>query len=84
MIVTFILSDPTVTERPLYIFSKPWFESYTECFNYVQSNNMALYNTAIASYNLRYVPESIYCVNDEIMKNLFEYNYGKKEKELSS
>ena len=80
MIVSFILSDPNLKDRPLYIFAQPWFNSYNECFNFVQNNHLKLYNTAIASYNLRYVPENIYCVNHKVMKDILEYNYGTKTK----
>ena len=76
MIVSFILTDPTVIDRPLYVFEKPSFNSYSECFSYVQRNNLLLYNKAIRSYNLKYEPEAIYCLNGEAIKDLFKYNYG--------
>ena len=81
MIVTFILSDPTADSRPLYIFSNPHFETYSECYTYVQKNSLNLYNVAIASYNLKYKPEHLYCINEKAMKDILEYTYGKKQNE---
>ena len=84
MIVTFLLTNPTSVDRPLYVFAEPWFKSHNECVQFVKENNLRLYNTAIASYNLRYKPEAIYCLQEKAVKDIFEYNYGNKAKEIQS
>ena len=40
---------------------------------------MKIYQQASASYNFRYTPEAIYCIDTEQVKDIFKYNYGKQE-----
>ena len=41
--------------------------------------HMKIYQQAAASYNFKYTPEAIYCIDTEQVKDIFKYNYGKKE-----
>tara|TARA_Y100001933_G_scaffold250345_1_gene286535 strand:- start:585 stop:821 length:237 start_codon:yes stop_codon:yes gene_type:complete len=66
-------------ERPMYLFKSPSFDTHIECQEYVNVMYMKIYQKASASYNFKYTPEAIYCIDTEQVKDIFKYNYGKQE-----
>ena len=73
IIVTFLNSTiPNSDMNEIFIFSNPSFAKQSECNEYVQVMNMDIYGKAAASYNFKYTPEAIYCLEknqvEEIMK----------------
>ena len=80
MIVTFVIVSAQQIDRPLFIFSEPVFENYSQCFAYVQKNNMDIYTKAASNYNFKHKPEAIFCVNEEAVKEIFNYNAPTIEK----
>ena len=78
IIVTFVMATIS-PDRPVYIFQNPNFETYESCKEYVQVMNGAIYSKAVASYNYKLKPEAIYCVNEDAVKELFNYNYDKHD-----
>ncbi len=78
LIVSFLMSSAAV-ERPMYLFKSPSFDTHIECQEYVNVMYMKIYQKASASYNFKYTPEAIYCIDTEQVKDIFKYNYGKQE-----
>jgi hypothetical protein len=78
LIVSFLMTSAAV-ERPMYVFKSPSFDTQQECKEYVSVMYMKIYQQASASYNYRYTPESIYCITEDAVKEIFEYNYGKQD-----
>ena len=78
LIVSFLMTGAAV-ERPMYVFKSPSFENLQECKEYVSVMHMKIYQQAAASYNFKYTPEAIYCIDTEQVKDIFKYNYGKQE-----
>lgn len=74
IIVSFIMTSLSV-DRPMYVFSKPTFDSMNDCKAYVSVKHMEIYRAASASYNFRLKPEAIWCIDTKKMKELFENNY---------
>jgi len=79
LIVSFLMTSAAV-ERPMYVFKNPSFESMKECREYVSVMHMKIYQQASHSYNYQYTPEAIYCLTQDAVKEIFEYNYGQKNK----
>ena len=79
LIVSFLMTT-TATERPMYVFKTPTFETYKECTDYVSVMHMKIYQKASQSYNYQYTPEAIFCITKDAVKDIFEYNYGNKNK----
>ena len=90
IIVTFLQAPvPNTDMNNMYVFSQPYFETQKECFDYVQVKNLDIYNMAAGSYNYRYKPEAIYCMDTKVLKILLkeyrDFIDGKSEKpKLSS
>tara|TARA_Y100000385_G_scaffold112494_1_gene116665 strand:+ start:1053 stop:1316 length:264 start_codon:yes stop_codon:yes gene_type:complete len=80
IIVSFIMANGAALDRPLYVFQRPQFENINNCKQYVSVMYQRIYATASASYNFRYTPEAIFCLNTEQVKGIFQYNYDEKEK----
>ena len=80
MVVSFIMVNTLSLDRPLYIFSSPSFDTVTDCKNYVAVKSRDIYNTAAASYNFQLIPEAIYCVKKEKLRELFKYDYNLRNK----
>ena len=78
LIVSFLMTGAAV-KRPMYVFKSPSFENLQECKEYVSVMHMKIYQKAAASYNFKYTPEAIYCIDTEQVKDIFKYNYGKQE-----
>ena len=66
-------------ERPMYLFKSPSFNTHIECQEYVNVMYMKIYQKASASYNFKYTPEAIYCITTDAVKDIFKYNYGKRD-----
>ena len=75
IIVTFLNSTiPNSDMNEIFIFSNPSFAKQSECNEYVQVMNMYIYGKAAASYNFKYTPEAIYCLEKEqVGKIMKEY-----------
>tara|TARA_X000001036_G_scaffold20555_2_gene17249 strand:- start:6578 stop:6841 length:264 start_codon:yes stop_codon:yes gene_type:complete len=80
IIVTFIVANSALIDRPLYIFQQPNFKTIQNCKQYVSAMHQRIYATASASYNFKYTPEAIFCLNTQQVKDIFQYNYDEKEK----
>ena len=80
LIVSFLMTSAAV-ERPMYIFQSPSFDTEKECREYVSVMHTRIYQKAAASYNYRFTPEAIYCITTDTVKDIFKYNYGKKDAE---
>jgi hypothetical protein len=80
IVVTFVMASATQLDRPLFVFAKPNFDEYMKCWNYVQANNMDIYRTAANEYNFKHKPEAIFCINQEAIKEIFNYNAPTIEK----
>ena len=78
LIVSFLMSSAAV-ERPMYLFKSPSFDTHIECQEYVNVMYMKIYQKASASYNFKYTPEAIYCITTDAVKDIFKYNYGKRD-----
>ena len=79
IVVTFIMTTPDV-DRPVYIFAKPSFNNYIECYEHVQKNNMTMFRSAAGAYNFKLQPEAIYCMPEKDVKEIFNYNMNPAEK----
>jgi len=80
LVVSFLMSTPSALERPLYVFKKPSFETMSQCKEYVSVMYLKIYKEASKSYNFKHTPEAIYCITKDAVKDIFEYNYGNKNK----
>jgi len=80
MVVTFVIVSAQQIDRPLFLFSDPVFANYNQCFEYVQKHNMDIYRKAANNYNFKHKPEAIFCVNEEAVKEIFNYNAPTIEK----
>jgi hypothetical protein len=75
------MTNMNAIDRPLFIFQKPAFETIVECKQYVSVMHQKIYTTASASYNFKFQPEAIFCLNKEQVRGIFKYNYDdEKEK----
>ena len=83
IIVTFLNAGMPSGMNNMYIFSQPSFETQMDCYNYVQVENMQIYGKAAKSYNFKYTPEAIYCLEkksvEKIMKEYREFLIKKDE-----
>ena len=75
IVVTFLNATiPNSNMNEIFIFSNPSFEQQAHCNDYVQVMNMDIYGKAAASYNFKYTPEAIYCLEKEqVGKIMKEY-----------
>ena len=65
-------------DRPVYIFKEPNFDNKQVCELYVRKYEQRLIMQAGAAYNFELNPEAIFCISKEQVKEIFEYNNGKK------
>lgn len=70
LVVSFVMQNPTALDRPLYVYYKPNFESYEQCYDYANKNNTIIYGRAVHHYNYELTPESIYCLTGEQVKDI--------------
>ena len=82
LVVTFAVVSTLEIDRPLYLFSKPQFDSYVKCYEYVQLYDMNIFRIASSSYNFKFKPEAIYCMNRKAVKEIFEYNVETKKEAI--
>ena len=82
IIVTFLNSTiPNSNMNEIFIFSNPSFAKQSECNEYVQVMNMDIYGKAAASYNFKYTPEAIYCLEKNQVETIMkEYKIFLEEK----
>ena len=70
LVVSFVMQNPTALDRPLFVYYKPNFESYEQCYSYANKNNKIIYGRAAHHYNYELQPESIYCITGEQVKDI--------------
>ena len=70
LVVSFVMQNPTALDRPLFVYYKPNFESYEQCYDYANKNNTIIYGRAVHHYNYELTPESIYCLTGEQFKDI--------------
>ena len=80
LVVSFVMQNPTALDRPLFVYYEPYFKSYAQCHSYVQENNQAIYFKAAQSLGRNHVPESIYCITGDQVKQMHNYTYQSEEK----
>ena len=81
MVVSFVMANPADIDRPMFVYYKPHFQSYAECFVYANENNESIYLTALKRMNEPgLTPESIFCITGEQVKQMHNYTYPPKEK----
>ena len=82
IVVTFLNATiPNSNMNEIFVFSNPNFEIQKDCYDYVQVMNMDIYAKAAASYNFKYTPEAIYCLEKEqVRKIMKEYKEFREEK----
>ena len=81
LIVSFLMTG-YATERPMYLFKNPSFETYQDCVDYVSVMLKKIYQQAVKSYDYRFPPEAIYCITKDAVKEIFDYNNGKNKKQI--
>ena len=72
LVVAFVMQNPTALDRPLFVFYKPNFETHAECFQFANQNNEMIYGKAVHHYGGRLVPEAIYCITGQQVKEIHE------------
>tara|TARA_Y100001938_G_C7958262_1_gene362894 strand:+ start:519 stop:785 length:267 start_codon:yes stop_codon:yes gene_type:complete len=70
LVVSFVLQNPTDIDRPLFVYYKPNFTTYNECHVFANKNNQVLYGKAAHHYDNALVPEAIYCLTGEQVKEI--------------
>ena len=69
-------------DRPMYVFSKPTFDSMNDCKAYVSVKYMDIYKVASSSYNFKLKPEAIWCIDTDEMKKIFKPNDETKKQNI--
>lgn len=77
IVISFIISNVAI-DRPLYLFKEPNFDNKQICELYVRKYEQRLIMQAGAAYDFELNPEAIFCITKEQVKEIFEYNNGKK------
>ena len=81
IIVSFVITSFGV-DRPMYVFSKPTFDSMNDCKAYVSVKYMDIYKVASSSYNFKLKPEAIWCIDTDKMKEIFKPNDETKKQNI--
>ena len=72
------MMNTAAPDRPVYIFKEPNFDNKRMCEMYVRKFEQRLIMQAGAAYNFDLEPEAIFCISKEQVKDIFNYNDGKK------
>ena len=81
IIVSFVITSLGV-DRPMYVFSKPTFDSMNDCKAYVSVKYMDIYKVASSSYNFELKPEAIWCIDTDKMKEIFKSSDETKKQNI--
>ena len=81
IIVSFVITSFGV-DRPMYVFSKPTFDSMNDCKAYVSVKYMDIYKVASSSYNFKLKPEAIWCIDTDKMKEIFKPSNETKKQNI--
>lgn len=80
MVVAFVMPNTGAIDRPIFVYYKPYFETYAQCYQYVNEHNQEIYARAIEKMGKQHVPEAIYCITGEQVKSMNDYYYNQGEK----
>jgi len=82
-VVSFVVTDPSPNAwQNLYVFTKA-HNSMKECVSYVRDNQQLLFSKAAYNYQFTKQPDTIYCLSQEKIKQLFEeLDNGSKTKDI--
>ena len=72
LVVAFVMQNPTALDRPLFVFYKPNFETHAESHAFANKNNQMIYGKAVHHYGGRLVPEAIYCITGQQVKDIHD------------
>ena len=82
MVVSFVMQNPADIDRPIFVYYKPNFQTYAECYVYANENNRSIYHTALKRMKEPgLTPESIFCITGEQVKQMYNYTYPPEEKQ---
>lgn len=81
LIVSFLMTGYS-SERPMYLFKNPSFETYQDCVDYVSVMHKNIYQKAVKSYDYRFAPEAIYCITKDAVKEIFDYNSDRNKTKI--
>ena len=90
LVVSFVMANPQALDRPLYVYYKPNFETYDQCYTYANKNNQMIYGRAAKNnqmiygraahhYDYKLRPESIYCITGEQVKEMHNNTWEEKK-----
>ena len=79
LVVSFVMANPQALDRPLYVYYKPNFETYDQCYTYANKNNHMIYGRAAHHYDYKLRPESIYCITGEQVKEMHNNTWEEKK-----
>ena len=79
LVVSFVMANPQALDRPLYVYYKPNFETYDQCYTYANKNNQMIYGRASHHYDYKLRPESIYCITGEQVKEMHNNTWEEKK-----
>ena len=80
MVVAFVMQNPTDLDRPLFVYYKPSFQTQSECWLYANKNYPTIYAKAIHQMGSHLVPEAIFCLTGQQVKDIHNYDATTKEK----
>ena len=79
MVVAFVMPDPQALDRPLFVYYKPNFETYEQCYDYVNRNSTNIYGKAAHHYNFELKPEAIYCITGKQVRDINNNTWEEKK-----
>ena len=79
LVVSFVMANPQALDRPLYVYYKPNFETYDQCYTYANKNNQMIYGRAAHHYDYKLRPESIYCITGQQVKDINNNTWEEKK-----
>ena len=80
-IVVVMIVSPNSLDTPLWI---PYisFDNQQKCFSYVQEHHQSIYAGAVKQYENLLMPNSIYCVEKDKLKNIFGHKPTPKKEHI--
>ena len=79
LVVSFVMAHPQALDRPLFVYYKPNFETYDQCYTYANTHNQKIYGKAAHHYDYKLTPESIYCITGEQVKQIHNNTWEEKK-----
>ena len=70
LVVAFVMPNPQALDRPLFVYYKPNFQTYEQCYAYANKHNQMIYGKAAHHYDYQLRPESIFCLTGDKIKEI--------------